>query len=312
MICHLAMSLVLGWSKLSSLPHSVASIGPARLESRTFPYRWPRTYHPQQREHSSRNCFWPRDTPRQYDNDNPQRCRPPDPNVVVPFLTDFKIDALTDQSGHPLKAELRQGYDLSLRNNQTAVGIEISDVPAEATDIGKIAFSFNAVVAKSDSVEIDDLRPNHTTTRQSPSGDTVSLTFKQMPDGFAVEILAELKSADPKMAHAYNVANLRVLDASGKAFNSNGGSNSGNQGRVQRSNNYRIGQNTQNVSLGPPAKIVFSMPVSLTSTPVSSSEFKNLAFAIKRHPHVRDPLRHPLLCDRSGSVCPLHQRLGGS
>src|SRR5690349_110409 len=48
----------------------------------------------------------------------------PDPNSVVAFVSDFKVDALTDQAGRPLKAALRANQFLSLTNNQLILPVE--------------------------------------------------------------------------------------------------------------------------------------------------------------------------------------------
>ncbi|HEY8751650.1 MAG TPA: hypothetical protein VIM11_26955 [Tepidisphaeraceae bacterium] len=204
-----------------------------------------------------------------------------DPDVVVPFISDFKIDALVDQSGHPIKGDIRKGVDnFTFTRNQINLPIEMPDLPAEVTDISRIEFSFNASVAKTEIFELTDLRPNHTTTHQSPAGDTVSLTYHTTPEGFSVNMQADLKSDDPEtrknMSRAFAAASVRVLDGSGKVFNSFGGSTSSSAGHIDHTSSYRVGQGTQNVSLGPPVKIVFNVPLSLTSTPVTG-EFKELA-----------------------------------
>lgn len=200
-----------------------------------------------------------------------------DPDVVVSLLTDFKVDSLLDQTGKPIEGNFRRsGFDFHLDNNRGTLSIDMSDVPAEVTDISQLVCTFNAQIAKPELIEVTDLRPNHTVTRETAAGDTVSVVFKTAPDGFTVEMHADLKNPDQNAARALASAPFRVLDASGRQFNSMGGSGGAAPGHVDRTFNFRTGQGTQNVSLGAPAKVVVAVPTSVTALPVKV-EFKNLA-----------------------------------
>ena len=199
------------------------------------------------------------------------------PDVIVSSLTDLNIDTLLDQTGKPVKGDVRRfNNEIRLDANRATLSIDMSDVPAEVTDISQLVCTFNAQVAKPELIEVTDLRPNHTVTRDTAAGDTISVAYKTTPEGFSVEMHADLKNPDVKSARALSSAPFRVLDASGRQFNSMSGSGNTLPGHVDRTFNFRTGQGTQNVSLGAPAKVVVAVPTAITPVPVKV-EFKNLA-----------------------------------
>jgi len=204
-----------------------------------------------------------------------------DPSASVSSISDFKIDTLLDQNGRPIKPQLRRAQgQLPLNENRTSLTVEMPDLPGDITDISRIVGSFNAAVAKSEPIELTDLKPNHSVTKQTAGGDTVTLGFKNNPEGFEVAMQAELKPGaqveQQSRAKAIASAPIRVLDAAGNVYFGAGGSTQNTGGQVNHTVKFRTGQGTRNVSFGPPAKIVFAMPTSLTTTPVNF-EFKDLA-----------------------------------